>query len=131
MFLEALNQITISCINGIETQPDLYFKKYLRNMQVTLVMVLMSLYGTDARQSSADAFVPWLKFNRIYKIFSNFMRPPNSDAWTMKRSLDDLYSICLQSLNQVCQTPINPLQGFTFGKSGFSRQKTQQNIVYS
>ena len=26
-------------------------------MQVTLVMVLMSLYGTDARQSSADAFV--------------------------------------------------------------------------
>ena len=57
MLLEALNQITISCINGIETQPDLYFKKYLRNMQVTLVMVLMSLYGTDARQSSADAFV--------------------------------------------------------------------------
>ena len=26
-------------------------------MQVTLMMVLMSLYGTDARQSSADAFV--------------------------------------------------------------------------
>ena len=48
------------------------------------------------------------------------MRQANSDARTMKRSLDDLYSICLQSLNQVCQTPINPLQGFTFGKSAFS-----------
>ena len=35
----------------------------------------------------------------------------------MKRSLDDLYTVCLKSLGQVCQTPINPLQGFTFGKS--------------
>ena len=57
MFLEALNQMTISCINGIETQPDLFAKKYLRKMQVSLVMVLMTLYGADARQSSVDACV--------------------------------------------------------------------------
>ena len=31
MFLEALNQMTISCINGIETQPDLYLKIFEKN----------------------------------------------------------------------------------------------------
>ena len=49
-------------INDIETLPDLYFEKYLRKknsciMQVSFVMVLMSLYGADARQSSVDVHV--------------------------------------------------------------------------